>query len=442
MSGLKNNTHAKLLDRFYQRMIHLLFKPMRLGQLTMMLPDGSVRKYGTGQGGHCVLMHVHHKNFFKKCFWSGPMGFSEAYVDGDWSSDDVTGVVAWMLLNVDHLSVLVSDKKKWSPVNYLQVVNNIMGFFRRNTLKGSQQNIYEHYDLGNRFFKMFLDPTMTYSSAFFEHKNQSLQDAQLMKYEKLCQSLRLNSDDHVLEIGSGWGGFAIYAAGKYGCRIKTITISQEQYAFAKQRIADEGLSDLIEIEILDYRKLEGQYDKIVSIEMIEAVGDQFLPVYFEKIQRCLKKDGLVALQMILSPDHRYKYFKKDIDWIQKYIFPGSLLPCMTAIQNAVNSTGDLILYHYEDITPHYAKTLRLWRDRFNRELSFENKLNLSQGFIRKWNYYLSYCEAAFTMRNISVAQAVFTRANNQMIDRHIYNTNNRDIKVEPSPQLRFSKPMK
>lgn len=396
----------------YEKIIDQVFKPMHRGQLIIDLPDGRQRIYGAGKDGVKAQIQILNMNFFKKCVYFGDVGFGESFVDGDWTTDDVTKVVEWMIDNVENHPTLMADQKKFKPVNFLNTANKILGFFRRNSLNGSRKNISDHYDLGNDFFRLFLDPTMTYSSAYYKDIYQTLESAQLQKYEELCRKLRLKKEDHVLEIGSGWGGFACYAAKNYGCRVTTVTISQEQFDYAQKKIVSENLQGQVTIQIQDYRKLTGVYDKIVSIEMIEAVGHEFLETYFAQIHKLLKKDGIVALQMILSPDHRYDSFRKNVDWIQKHIFPGSLLPSVAVIQKAVNKTGTLCLHHFEDITPHYVKTLSEWRENFNRKTKDIYKLGFNDRFIRKWNYYWSYCEAAFKTRNISVAQAVYSRPNN------------------------------
>ena len=396
--------------------IDRLFRPMNIGSLRITLPDGEVWKYGLGDGNLHATIHVHDWQFFKKCVLYGAVGFGESYVEGDWDTDDITKVISWMIINYENHPTLSSDKKKAKQVNFFGMFNRWMHRMRENSLLGSKKNISEHYDLSNDFFKTFLDPTLAYSSAYFKKPQQSLEEAQGEKFDQLCQKLKLKPSDHLLEIGSGWGGMAIHAVKQYGCRVTTVTISQEQYKYAKQRFAEEGLTDRITILLKDYRLLEGQYDKIVSIEMIEAVGDKYLPAYFEKLQSLLKKNGLLALQMILFPDHRYEISKNTTDWIQKHIFPGSLLPSVGKIQECLQETGTLNLYHYEDITPHYAKTLRLWFDAFNQEMQRVKELGYSEAFVRKWNYYLCYCEAAFKTRNISVAQAVYSRPNNLSID--------------------------
>jgi len=410
---------VKKSDSLYLKTIDKVFSPMSLGLLTITLPDARVFKYGTGKDGVHAGIRVVRESLFKKCFWYGDVGFGEAYVDGDWDTDNITSVIEWMILNVENHPTLMSDRVKKTPVNFLKSLNKMYFALRSNTLRGSQKNIEDHYDLGNDFFKLFLDPTMTYSSGYFTKANQTLQEAQIEKYDQICQKIRLKHTDYLLEIGSGWGGFAIHAAKNYGCHVKTITISKKQFEHAKKRFEQEGLAGKIDIQLVDYRLVEGEFDKIVSIEMIEAVGDKFLSSYFGQIQKILKKDGLVALQMILSPDHRYDSFRENVDWIQKHIFPGSLLPSLRAIQEAIAKTGNLCLYDYDDMTPSYVKTLSIWRDNFNEKIDEVRASGFDDQFIRKWNYYKSYCEAAFKMRNISVAQAVFTRSNNLNLEQEL-----------------------
>ena len=273
-----------------------------------------------------------------------------------------------MITNVENHPTLMADQHKKTPVNFFKIMNNILSFFRKNSIKGSSKNIQYHYDLGNDFYKLFLDPSMTYSSAYFKSVEKTLEEAQDQKYEQLCRKLHLKRTDHVLEIGTGWGGFAIYAAKNFDCKVTTVTISQQQFNYVVEKIDQEGLSAKIKVELKDYRHLEGKFDKIVSIEMLEAVGHEFYKSYFSQCHHLLKKEGILALQVIISPDNRYESFRKNIDWIQKYIFPGSLLPSMAIIQKNVNQTGNLNLYHFEDMGMDYVKTLAIWRINFNTNL--------------------------------------------------------------------------
>jgi cyclopropane-fatty-acyl-phospholipid synthase len=297
--------------------------------------------------------------------------------------------------------------------------NRILHLLRPNSLQTSRRNISEHYDLGNDFYKLFLDPTMTYSSALFNSPEQTLEAAQIAKYAALCRKLKLKRTDHLLEIGSGWGGFSCHAAKNYGCRITTVTISEEQFKYAQARFKTEGVADRVEIKLMDYRQITGQFDKIASIEMLEAVGHAYHEIYFAKCNELLKPDGLLGLQVITCPDARYESLRKNVDWIQKHIFPGSLLLSVGRVNQALNRTGDLFLHDSLDLGNSYAKTLRLWRDRFNEQLLAVRLLGFDEKFIRKWNYYFSYCEAAFAMRNISVVQAVYTRPNNPTLKNQL-----------------------
>lgn len=392
-----------------------VFRPLRLGQMVMHWPNGEIKTYGQELSGITARIDVKDWLFFRNCCLYGDVGFGEAYVAGHWDTDNITNVIRWMIHNVEHHPTLMADSVKWTPVNWFRFFNTLAHQLRDNTLTGSKRNISAHYDLGNDFFKLFLDETMAYSSGYFINGHESLYQAQINKFEGWCRKLRLKSSDHLLEIGSGWGGFALYAAKHYGCRITTITISKEQYALAKKLFKEQKVDHLIDIQLVDYRHVTGKYDKIISIEMIEAVGHKFLPVYVDAICHLLKTDGVVGLQMILSPDHRYDSFRKNVDWIQKHIFPGSLLPSMKAIHDAMFKTGNLNIFDYEDISPSYVKTLALWRERFNANKQAVLAQGFDEAFIRKWNYYLSYCEAAFDMRNIAVVQGVFTRPNNHLL---------------------------
>lgn len=385
---------------------------MDRGRLYLTLPCGEELVFGNGDGDIAASMVIHSDAFYKRIILFGDIGFGEAYVDGIWDTDNITNVIKWVLLNVEHAPGVSGSKTQALALNLFKWFNKITHLKRANTVDGSRKNIAEHYDLNNDFFAGFLDPTMTYSSAYFYRDGLSLEEAQLAKYERLCQQLHLKPSDHVLEIGSGWGGNAIYMAKTYGCRVTSLTISEAQHQLALERVAAAGLSDRIRIELRDYRTLEGQYDKIVSIEMLEAVGHQFLEVYFKKCHNLLKKNGILALQVITSPDSRYDSLRKGVDWIQKHIFPGSLLPSVAAINGAINRTGDLTMVDLKDIGLDYAQTLKLWFDQFNANLAKVRLMGFDEAFIRKWNYYLCYCEAAFFMRHINVMQLVYTRPNN------------------------------
>jgi cyclopropane-fatty-acyl-phospholipid synthase len=399
-------------SNFYQDLVLKVLGKMEKGNLYLTLTDGEQITIGNGEGNIVASIVVNSDEFYKRIILFGDIGFGEAYVDGLWDTDNITNVIKWVLLNIENAPGISGSKIQALSLNLLKVYNKLSHFKRANTIVGSRKNISEHYDLNNDFFASFLDPTMTYSSAYFYRDGLSLQEAQLAKYERLCHQLHLRATDHVLEIGSGWGGNAIYMAKTYGCRVTSLTISEEQHKLAIERVEAEGLSDRVKILLQDYRLIQGMFDKIVSVEMLEAVGHKFMDVYFTKCDQLLKKNGILALQVITSPDSRFESLKKGVDWIQKYIFPGSLLPSVGAINSSINRTGDLTLVDLKDIGLDYAKTLKLWYDSFNANLAKVKTLGFDDTFIRKWNYYLCYCEAAFAMRNINVMHLVYSRPNN------------------------------
>ena len=401
-------------NSFYRDVVLKFLSKMDKGRLYITNCDGEQITMGNGEGNISASIVVHTDEFYKRCILYGDIGFGEAYVEGLWDTDNVTNVVKWFLHNVENSPGLSGSKVQAVSLNLLKWYNKLVHFKRANTVEGSRKNISEHYDLNNDFFASFLDPTMTYSSAYFFRDGLSLQEAQLAKYERLCRQLHLKPTDHVLEIGSGWGGNAIYMAKTYGCKVTSLTISAEQHKLAVERVAAEGLGDKVSILVKDYREMEGKFDKIVSVEMLEAVGYKFMDTYFTKCHDLLKKRGILALQVITSPDSRFDSLRKGIDWIQKHIFPGSLLPSVAAINASVNRTGDMTMVDLKDLGLDYAKTLKLWFDAFNANLSKVKSLGFDDTFIRKWNYYLCYCEAAFATRNINVMQLVYVRPNNTL----------------------------
>jgi cyclopropane-fatty-acyl-phospholipid synthase len=402
---------------FYQRIVMQALERMTLGCLQLELPDGTKKSIGQPAATISASVRVLSWDFFKRCVLFGDIGFGEAFVDGDWDTDDITKVISWFILNVENSPAMSGSRGKKFLINLLGWQNRLIHLLRPNSLNTSRRNISEHYDLGNDFYKLFLDPTMTYSSALFESSTQSLQQAQTAKYYRLCRQLKFKAGEHVLEIGSGWGGFSLHAAKNYGVRITTVTISAEQFKYARELFQKENLADKIEIKLMDYRLLTGQFDKIVSIEMLEAVGDAYLETYFAKCHEVLKPGGLLALQMITCPDSRYDSLLKNVDWIQKHIFPGSLLLSVHRVNEALRQTGDLFLHDLKDLGLSYAETLKRWRIAFNQNEASVCALKFDMRFIRKWNYYLSYCEAAFALRNISVVQAIYTRPNNPTLTK-------------------------
>jgi cyclopropane-fatty-acyl-phospholipid synthase len=404
------------LESLSRRVMTDLFKKMEKGCLKVYLPGNGSFTAGTPGTLPSATIEVNDPKFFTRCLFAGAIGFGESYVAGEWMTNDLTAVIYWFLANGENSTVLDGSTKKPWAFNLAKHYNRLIHQRRKNTIENSKKNIGEHYDLSNKLFATFLDRSMTYSSAIFSHANQTLEDAQIAKFDLLCRKLMLNHNDHLLEIGTGWGAFAIYAARNYGCRVTTTTISESQFEYVKEKIEKEGLSERIELKFCDYRKLEGQFDKIASIEMIEAIGDRYVETFCAQCAKLLKRDGLLGLQMIITPDVRYAQLRDGVDFIQKHIFPGSLLMSIERVNRALRATSDLNLHDLKDFGFSYAKTLRLWREKFNAATTEVRLLGFDQAFVRKWNYYLAYCEAAFSAREISVVQAVYSRPNNEALN--------------------------
>ena len=406
---------------FFQAAVLDAFAGMKIGRMRLELPDGQVCEFGEPGAAtqpvapgvsNTASMRVRRPGFFTKGALYGDIGFAESYIDGDWDTPDLTSLIGWFILNIEHAPTLSgSQQAKSIAVNLLRLGNRLGHLLRPNTRATAQRNIRAHYDLSNDFFALWLDPTMMYSGARWAGV-ETLEQAQVAKNDALCRKLHLSPADHVLEIGTGWGGWSLHAAQNYGCRVTTLTISQQQYDHARQRIADAGLGDRIEVRLQDYRDLTGQFDKIVSIEMLEAVGHRYLADYTAVCDRVLKRDGLIALQFITCPDDRYDQFRQGVDFIQKHIFPGSLLLSVNRVNEHFATSGGFMLHGLEDLGRDYARTLLSWRELFLGQLERVRALGFDDRFIRKWDYYLCYCEAAFAMRNISVVQTVHTRPNN------------------------------
>ncbi len=394
----------------YQKLFDKILSPLPAGKLRVVFPDGEESVYGQKAPGPEATLNIVNPAFFKKSILYGEVGFGESYVDGDWNSDDVVAVLSWFIINLEHAAS--SQKRRLPLTDLLLVFNKIRHKLRANNQSNAKRNISEHYDLGNDFYKLFLDPSMTYSCGIFSSPETSLEAAQAEKYDRLCQKLKLKPSDHVLEIGGGWGGFAVHAARNYGCRVTSITISEEQLKYAKERVAAEGLSNQIEFQLTDYRNVTGKFDKIVSIEMIEAVGHEYFKSFFKKCHELLAKSGLLAIQAITCPDSRYDSHRQNVTWMQKHIFPGGLLPSVGIMNKFINETGDMHLHNLEEMGLHYARTTANWRKNFNEKLESVLSLGFDEKFIRKWNYYLLNCEATFLTRNITVVQAIYSRPNN------------------------------
>jgi len=406
---------------FFQGAVLGAFAAMKQGRLRLELPNGAVREFGAPDlaakpvapgVSNTAFLRVRRPRFFNKCALYGDIGFAESYLDGDWETPDLTSLVGWFILNLDHAPTLTGSQQAQSlALNLLRVANRLGHLLRPNSRATARRNISEHYDLSNDFFALWLDPAMMYSGARWAGAT-TLEEAQAAKNDSLCRKLHLQPGDHVLEIGTGWGGWSIHAARNYGCRVTSLTISQQQLEFARARIADAGLSDRIEVRLQDYRDLTGRFDKIVSIEMLEAVGHEYLRDYAAVCNRVLKPDGLLALQFITYPDARYEQLRRGVDFIQKHIFPGSLLLSVNRLNRLLAEEGGFVLHGLEDLGRDYSRTLASWRRGFHAGLDRVRALGFDERFIRKWDYYLCYCEAAFAMRNISVVQTVHTRPNN------------------------------
>jgi len=400
------------LDRLAK---HLLIKRLeKLQHGTITIADGHQTIIFGRDSENSLLPNIHvrlvvkNSQFYGEVVFGGSIGTGEAYMQDYFECDNLTNLIRLMVRNQSLLDDIESSFAKiTAPIqSWLHRVN-------KNTQSGSRRNISAHYDLGNDFFKLMLDPTMMYSAAFFETSKQSLEQASLAKLKKICVKLDLKPTDHILEIGTGWGGFAIYAAQHFGCKITTTTISQAQYQLAIQRIKDAGLENQIEVLLSDYRDLTGQYDKLVSIEMIEAVGHQFYDTYFEACGRLLKPSGMMLLQAITITDQRYASAIKSVDFIQRYIFPGSCIPSVTAMLNSITKSSDMRLFDLEDIGPHYATTLAKWRDNFFDKITEIRQLGYTETFIRMWDFYLCYCEGGFEERALGDVHMLLVKPENR-----------------------------
>lgn len=371
--------------------------------------DGDERcTFGDPSAELQTVVHIHDYRFYRAVALGGSIGGSESYRDGHWSCDDLLALIQIFARNMRGSTDLGGTCNAVRDFG-----RKLVHRFNRNTRAGSRRNIAAHYDLSNEFYSLFLDETMTYSSGVFPDPNSSMKDASIEKYDRICRKLRLTPSDEVLEIGTGWGGFAQHAIMHYGCRVTTTTISKQQHQFAKQRFAASGLGDRVTLLLSDYRDLSGTYDKLVSIEMIEAVGHEYFDAFFAKCSSLLKPDGLFAIQTITIPDQRYDQYRNSVDFIQKYIFPGGCLPSIGAITKSVGRVTDLQLAHLEDFAEHYARTLSAWRVRFHANLDPIRNLGMAESFLRLWDYYFCYCEGAFRERQIGVSQLLLQKPGNR-----------------------------
>lgn len=391
---------------FFRRRMRETLAGLRGCELTVA-EDGATRVFGIADPGVEPLratITVGDADMFRQMALNGSVGAAEAYMDGLWECSDLTALVRIFVRNRDLL-----DRMEGGLAWLGSALMRAWHARRRNSRAGSKRNIAEHYDLGNDLFRLFLDESMMYSSGIHRSADEPLEAAQFRKLERICRKLGLKPSDHLVEIGTGWGGMALHAARHHGCRVTTTTISREQHALAVERVAAAGLSDRVTVLLEDYRDLKGRYDKLVSIEMIEAIGHQFLDTYFGKVSALLAPQGLALIQAITIEDHRYERALRNVDFIQRYIFPGSFIPSVAAMTGAMARSTDLKLFHLEDIGPSYAVTLRQWRERFDAKLDQVRALGYPERFVRMWHFYLAYCEGGFIERSIGDVQLLLAK---------------------------------
>jgi cyclopropane-fatty-acyl-phospholipid synthase len=400
-------TRPGLIGAVSRRVLERALSGIEDGALVMRCPDGA-RRFGDPTAEPAVL-EVRDPRFFARLARSGRLAVGEGYQAGEWSSPDLPRLVAVLARNQEQVFGR-------PPLSLLARLGRLVPHVDLpRGLRRAERDVHAHYDLGNSFFSLWLDESMTYSCALFESPESTLAEAQQAKYRSLAEATRIGPDDRVLEIGTGWGGFALHLARERGCRVTTATISRQQHALASQRVQAAGLADRVEVVYSDYRLLEGSYSRIVSIEMIEAIGHRQLGTFFATIDRLLAPDGLAGIQSILVPDQRYDAYRRQRDWIRKHIFPGGMLPSLEAIASAARSSSDLMVHEVREIGPHYARTLREWRERFLVRRAEVDALGLDVHFQRTWEYYLAFCEAAFATHALRDAQLVLTRPLNRSL---------------------------
>jgi len=390
-------------DRMLRQRVLSQLGALHAGRIVLEDACGTVQ-IGQSGAGPVVRVWVTSPEFYPAVAAHGSVGAGEAYMAGHWYSDDLVGLVRMLVRNRD---VLDGMETGWARFGGWALRG--WHWMRRNSQSGSRRNIAAHYDLGNDFFSLFLSQDQMYSAAYWEGTQDTLEAASRRKLELVCGRLKLTPEDHLIEIGSGWGALAVYAAAHYGCRVTTTTISREQYRAACDRITGAGVADRVTVLLADYRTLTGTYDKLVSIEMIEAVGAQYLDTYFAKIGRLLKPDGLALIQAITIEDHRYRQALRAVDFIKRHVFPGSFIPSVAAMLAAKTRVSDLALVEFEDFGISYARTLAAWRERFRSRLAKVRALGFDERFVRMWDFYLAYCEGGFRERSIGVAHLLFAK---------------------------------
>jgi cyclopropane-fatty-acyl-phospholipid synthase len=410
MTAQVPDNSIRSIDRWCRNLFIEKLEKLEIGEIQLIDTDGS-HSFGSPEKNNplTVAINVTDQRFYSDIAFGGTVAAGEAYIQGYWSCSNLTDLIRIMIGNRHILEQMEGNLSLFKNA-FLRLAH----WLNRNSQAGSRRNIEAHYDLGNEMFELFLDPTMMYSCAYYPDENTSLEQASLAKLQRICDKLQLNESDHVIEIGTGWGGFALYAAQNYGCKVTTTTISQQQHDWAKQRIIEAGLEDKITLLMEDYRDLQGTYDKLVSIEMIEAVGHQYLDTYFAKCSSLLKPEGIMLIQSITIADQQYDRAIKSVDFIQRFIFPGGFIPSVSAITSSVKSSTDMRLFQMEDIGPHYATTLRDWRQRFFDNIEPIKALGYSKQFTAMWDFYLCYCEAGFLERVLGNAHLVFIKPKNRI----------------------------
>jgi cyclopropane-fatty-acyl-phospholipid synthase len=392
-------------SRLWRAMLFGALARLEHGELRVIDAEGEHR-FGR-RSEHCALhvtLRVLDPEAYADIALAGSVGAGEAYMHGHWACDNLTELVRILIVNRHVLDGLEGRFARLS-----RPLRKAFHFLHRNTRGGSARNIAAHYDLGNAFYALMLDESMAYSCGIFAHPDATLAQASCAKFDAACRKLALSSADHLLEIGTGWGGLALHAASHYGCRVTTTTISRAQYEFARERIAAAGLADRITLLLEDYRDLHGSYDKLVSIEMVEAVGASYLDRYFGHCSALLRGHGAMLLQAITIQDQLYDAVLRQVDFIQRFIFPGSFIPSITALLQSVRRATDLKLFHLEDIGPHYARTLAAWRRNFLDHLPQVRALGYPESFVRMWEFYLCYCEGGFAERQLGDVQMLLTK---------------------------------
>jgi cyclopropane-fatty-acyl-phospholipid synthase len=380
------------------------------GRLVLRLPEGAELVLGDPRATGGARMDVKDENAFRRIMLAADIGLTEGYMEGEWDSPDLVALIGFFIENIDQTPGMSGSARKALGVGLFRIADRLGHLLRPNDKKMVRRNISEHYDVSNDFFRLFLDPSMMYSSARWEGTD-SLEQAQANKNDALCRFLQLKPTDHVIEIGTGWGGWALHAVRKYGCRVTSLTISQAQHDLAVERVKAAGLADRITVRLEDFRDHQGSYDKCVSIEMMEALGHKYLPAFCASIGRLLKPDGIAAFQYITCPDSRYAQFRDGVDFIQKHIFPGSLLLSINRVGELMTKESGFQLDRLEEFGPDYARTLDAWCQAFEANLDKVSGMGFDERFIRKWRLYFRYCQAAFAHRNIGVVQAVYVRPN-------------------------------